>query len=484
MATKKDLVEAYSFSRRRLITAFLSGAPGGREVEPSRPGRTVVGGLALAVLLVAGAAIASVLASRTPEDWNQVGLVVTRGDQPATYVILEEQTPPELIPVINITSAQLILGANVKATSVDQDVVDEETPGTPIGILGAPQTLPRPERFIQSGWTACTGDDVGIAVDVSEDEKVKPTKSQAILVQTPDATGEPEYWLIATSSSAEGNQQRAYRYPVSEEERDQLLVDFQLGPRAGAITVPPEWLTLFPEGGAIGPAGFGVPRMGQLAKDSPIPGAKVGDYIVLDEGGAMVVDGGFQSLDAFALAVLEQATIGDGPRQLEGGPPQDYDQSDYLASHWPATELKPLNSAPCAQLDVEAGEIPRVWLAGSPTGSAESPAQGADGAIPTDERTVTLDRGHGAFVRVGTWDETESDYTVVIDPLGKYYPLVGGPITLEKLRYDLSTAPLVPDEWAGLFDVGVALSTSAALCPPANQPGEPQSSEDCREPPS
>ena len=45
MATKKDLVEAYSFSRRRLVTAFLSGAPGGREVEPSRPGRTVVGGV-------------------------------------------------------------------------------------------------------------------------------------------------------------------------------------------------------------------------------------------------------------------------------------------------------------------------------------------------------------------------------------------------------------------------------------------------------
>ncbi len=47
MATKKDLVEAYSFSRRRLVTAFVSGAPGGREVEPSRPGRTIVGGLAL-----------------------------------------------------------------------------------------------------------------------------------------------------------------------------------------------------------------------------------------------------------------------------------------------------------------------------------------------------------------------------------------------------------------------------------------------------
>ena len=60
MATKKDLVEAYSFSRRRLVTAFVSGAPGGREVEPARPGRTIVGGLALAVLLIAGAAIAGI----------------------------------------------------------------------------------------------------------------------------------------------------------------------------------------------------------------------------------------------------------------------------------------------------------------------------------------------------------------------------------------------------------------------------------------
>ena len=479
MATKKDLVEAYSFSRRRLVTAFLSGAPGGREVEPSRPGRTVVGGLALAVLLVAGGAIASVLASRTPEDWNQVGLVVTRGDQPATYVILEEDDPPELVPVINITSAQLILGADVKATSVDQEVVDEETPGIPIGILGAPQTLPRPDRFIESGWTACTDDGVGIAVDVSEEEKVQRTTTQAIVVQSVGA-----HWLIATSNSGEGKLQRAYRYPISEDESDQLLVNFHLGPRAGAISVPQEWLALFPEGGAIGPAGFGVPRFGQPAQNSPVPGARVGDYIVLGEGGAMVVDGGFQALDTFALAVLQNITVRDGPTQLEGGAPQGYDQSDHLASHWPDTELKPLNSAPCAQLDVAAGQVPRVWLAGSPTGDAESPAQGSEGAIPDDQRNVTLDRGHAAFVQVGTWDETESDSTVVVDPLGKAYPLVGGPITLEKLGYDLSTAPLVPDEWAGLFDEGVALSTSAALCPPANQPGEPQSSNDCRALPS
>jgi hypothetical protein len=62
MPTRRDLVEAQSFNRRRLVTAFLSGAPGGREVDPARPWRLVVGGVALAVLLTAGAGVSGVLA--------------------------------------------------------------------------------------------------------------------------------------------------------------------------------------------------------------------------------------------------------------------------------------------------------------------------------------------------------------------------------------------------------------------------------------
>src|ERR1044072_6623310 len=87
MATKKDLVEAYSFSRRRLVTAFVSGAPGGREVEPSRPGRAIVAGLTLAVLLIAGAAIAGVFSSSVPPGWpDQPALIIPR-EQGAASVI-------------------------------------------------------------------------------------------------------------------------------------------------------------------------------------------------------------------------------------------------------------------------------------------------------------------------------------------------------------------------------------------------------------
>ena len=44
---------------------------------------------------------------------------------------------------------------------------------------------------------------------------------------------------------------------------------------------------------------------------------------MLDDGrGAMVVDGGFQPLDPFALAVLAERHVRqDGPKPLEGGPP-------------------------------------------------------------------------------------------------------------------------------------------------------------------
>src|SRR4051794_32152403 len=126
MATKKDLVEAYSFSRRRLVTAFVSGAPGGREVEPARPGRTVVGGLALAVLLGAGAAIAGVFSPTAPSDWKKPGLIISK-DTGSVYVIVDEDSSdPDLRPVINSTSAKLILGSAAKPTLIAQSTIDEQ----------------------------------------------------------------------------------------------------------------------------------------------------------------------------------------------------------------------------------------------------------------------------------------------------------------------------------------------------------------------
>ena len=87
MATKKDLVEAYSFSRRRLVTAFVSGAPGGREVEPTRPGRAIVGGLALAVLLIAGGAVLGIIKSPSTVDLDKADVLVSEKETGADYLV-------------------------------------------------------------------------------------------------------------------------------------------------------------------------------------------------------------------------------------------------------------------------------------------------------------------------------------------------------------------------------------------------------------
>jgi type VII secretion protein EccB len=465
VATKKDLVEAYSFSRRRLVTAFLSGAPGGREVEPSRPGRTVVGGVALAVLLVAGAAIASVLAARTEEDWNQQGLVVSR-QQAAPYVILGKEDPPTLIPVINITSAQLILGSTIVPKYVDQDVIEDQTPGEPIGIANAPQVLPRPQQFIESGWTACTEDGRGIQVDVSTSKKVSVPAGGGVVVKHGD-----QYWVIGRSGTLDDvAERRAYRYPLPDADlAGNLLAGIGLDSAADAPEVPEEWLNLFPQGATLGLESFGVQGFHKPLDVAGMPaGAKVGDVVQNADGtGYFLTQAGERStLDPFALQVYMNSSYPGHadwkPRVLEADdvPPVNSAPRAYDGAHWPDGRLEEVRGPLCARLDAGHGRLAKVDLAGDPRDGAEV----AD-TVPAGEKELTIQRGRGAFVRVGDWDDTTSTSTYVIDPRGKSYAIVGAD-SIANLGYDDVGESTIPDTWLKLFASGVSLSTSKALCPP------------------
>ena len=51
MPSSKDILEAQRFNRNRLITAFTSGTPDGREVDTPSPVRPLIFGLVVAVIL-------------------------------------------------------------------------------------------------------------------------------------------------------------------------------------------------------------------------------------------------------------------------------------------------------------------------------------------------------------------------------------------------------------------------------------------------
>ena len=269
MATKRDLVEAHAFSRRRLVTAFVSGAPGGREVEPARPGRTIVGGVALSVLMVAAAAITGVFSDRPDSDWDAPGLVISK-ELGAAYVILDEDLPdgelPELRPVLNITSAQLILGAEgLEPRIVSQDVLETRPIGADIGILDAPASLPDPGALVDTGWTACTGEGLGLAVALDDEPAVTPASpSDAVLVEVKGGASSG-LWLVATAPDNGSEPAQAHRYLVpagASERTDAFLREVGLGSgSAQAVRVPREWLELFPRGGDLAEETFGLGRL-------------------------------------------------------------------------------------------------------------------------------------------------------------------------------------------------------------------------------
>ena len=119
MATKKDLIEAQAFSRRRLLTAFTSGAPGGTELEPAKPLRAVVAGLALAAIVILAGVFYGLVRPGLPADWQNNALILV-SDTGARYVSRDGT----LHPVLNTASARLLMPAGeYRVISTDQSAI-------------------------------------------------------------------------------------------------------------------------------------------------------------------------------------------------------------------------------------------------------------------------------------------------------------------------------------------------------------------------
>lgn len=465
MATKKDLVEAYSFSRRRLVTAFVSGAPGGREVEPSRPGRAIVGGLALAVLLIAGAAIAGVFSSSVDPGWaDQPALIISK-EQGAAYVITatKEQTGgrPVLHPILNITSAKLILGADraVPKTIPDAEITGEVI-GEDLGILGAPNDVPSTSRLIQSGWTACaSGSDVHL--DISTHDRVESASALGDLVSV-----DGDVYLVAMGRpDPETGVQQAYHYLVPKSgTRDRMLDQLGLPPAGEARKVPLGWLDLTPEGGTLDASAFGLTGSGRpttIAGKQYVIGSVVKDV----DAYFLVTDGKFMKLDPFGFAVYSNVAhpeISEGSVAGDVADPSYADPSGSDA-HWPADTMQQSFGDSCVRLLSAPGEAPRTEIVTNPQGPAASVASGP---------SASVDDGSGAYVRSGSFDSGSRGRAYLVDARGNAYQLVGA-LVPGNLGYGSVRPPVVPDSWIELLGNGVPLSQDLALCSPRQDRSAP-----------
>lgn len=429
MTTRRDLVEAHAFRRRRLVRAFLSGAPRDLEEEAPAPARAVVGGVALAVVLVVAAAVAPVVTTRTPSGWDRQGLVVSRqtGER---YLIAGDAEQPR--PVVNVTSAQLVLGMDYTPTIVSQQTLDGRTAETAIGIVGAPSELPRRSAFVGSGWTACTADDAGIAVTVAASPQVAPVSGRGVVVRSGSRT-------FVVADGADGH---AHAYQLGDALAAQPL--FADTPPA-IVHLRRTWMAL-----------LGTPVSLHVPAGLTAVHTRAGyDVIRTTPAGAEAT-----SVGPFAAYLVAGGRPPD--QELPRGTVHNEHLLDGSAYwQWPQQLLRASPAGPvCAQLDAGPSHDSRAVLA-APTGSDAWPDHppAAEGSP-----VVRVEPGGGAFVRSARPGAPGT--TFMIAATGKRY-LLRDSATLGTLGLTSYAAPRVDPAWLELFARGPELAQRAALRPAA-----------------
>lgn len=469
MATKKDLVEAHSFSRRRLVTAFVSGAPGGREVEPVKPGRVLIGGVALSVLLLAGAAIAGFLLGRPPAGWLDEGSFVVSKDTGEQYVVLRGGEDPMLQRVPNYVSAELLLGeANPSAHTVRDKYIRDVRLGPDLGIDRAPASLPDPDRLISDAWSACTADGAGTKLALAEDLEAVEVRESAFLVRS-----DKKLWLIATQTRDDGSEVQSYRFEMPRDgvQADIFAAKLNFPATSQAPEVDNAWLNLFQLGPDLDVGAFGMHSVGAevpYAKPgSALAGRRVGDLVrAPGDKWYLLADESPMELTPFAAALYD--AVGSPAVDL----PERLDvirQGQDFPVEWPRALPEPQSTgALCAVLHPGSGPLAatRVSLAHLPTGDA-SPTGIADG-----HASVYVQPSGGAYVLAGSSAPGAEEGTAyVVDSKAQKYALIG-PLVPQYIGYGEVVPPQVPDAWMEFFDPGVTLSLNDARRVPEDAPDE------------
>jgi len=435
MATKKDLVEAQSFSRRRLTTAFVSGAPGGREVEPHRPLRAVVGGLALTVVLVLGSMAFGWLRSSLPADWQDNRLIIAE-DSGARYVSLKGL----LHPVVNTTSARLLIpSTDFKVLAVPDEELASIERGATLGILGAPDSLTPPERLVNSGWVACLGSSEQVTTSIGGSRRATPVERGAVVVRTDERT-----FVVADGR----------RYPVADRDVSAVTVALRLDGRP-AVAAPAAWLNLFPEGPALAP--LRIDGLGTALPGLPA-GATVGSVLTLDGDGRRYVvlpDGDLEPLPEVANEMYRLGSGASGrevPVQAAQIAQLQVRPQRFAPPEWPAAYPTAITDTPCATLTAAAGAAPEVTLGSTTT----PPPEGTAG------RTV-VETGSGALVRAVSGSVLSKGPVLAVDQTATAYALRDAdPELLARLGYRPADVAPVPQAWTELLRSGPVLGSTAA----------------------
>ncbi|MBM9619015.1 type VII secretion protein EccB [Streptomyces zhihengii] len=504
MASRRDELNAYTFAKRRLIAQFLQPNATGSEEGAPRPLRAVVPGAIVGVVVLAVFGAWGMFKPVAPKGWDTPGENVIIASKSTTrYVVLKTGDKVQLHPVLNMSSAKLLLDPDKgKVINVDESVLDNgKIPhGATLGIPYAPDRLPDAKvAGAAKRWAVCErpgegGRTIQKAAFVLAERDAKKTEGAARLtggdllyVEGPDKAR----YVVDAGGTA---------YPTAD---DELLLRQLVGHNRVAQRVSAAWLeTLhrgdtisFPEVPGTPGAPAGAPGLAEAVNKvgtvlSATDGTKKQRYVVL-QGRVAPISDFTAKLLLNSRQLVELGQNGQETAVSAGAfaPGQPFGQD----KKWPAAEPKPVNDASTAQgsrntvcnvlrdVDEDNGATTLTTWAGT-----DFPAP-----LPTGSTSAYVTPGSGQLFRQFKGSDTKTGFLFLVTDTGLRYAMqsngdsatdasgIGSSGSEEEKRarqdeaaqaqnrlgYKEVTPLPVPAQWSTFLPTGPRLSTGAATQP-------------------
>ncbi|MCL2315853.1 MAG: type VII secretion protein EccB [Actinomycetia bacterium] len=431
MASNRDILDAQRFNRARVTTAFTSGLPGGRELEPRSSVTPFIVGVVVAALIVVTALVLRRFSPGLPPDWQNDYLFVIQGTGARYYTI-----DGVMHPVTNITSAKLLTAAGqFHVQEVPASKVDHIPRGPEIGLADAPDDVPSPGSLTDGAWTSCAQSSAVTHTWIA-DGPGGFVPAAAALVSNNNATS------LAVGGT---------RYPIAGNTLSETLTALGLVD-APVHAVKADWLNLLAPANTLGP--LTIKGAGDPTDSMPdaLAGTVIGSLVLVpgDDG----TTGHFVVADADHLVQLTDVAyrlylIGTGGHPETVGPPV----TTTLATMAPLVKANQ-NTYPAAWPATIGDTVPRAMLpcvARPMSGDAHAVIQGAIPAASAPAASgpvVTVPGGEGVLLRVSN-GSTFGAVRLVADT-GFAYGIANEADTLGRLGFTADDVLPVPEAWAGL----------------------------------
>jgi type VII secretion protein EccB len=460
MNSRRDQVQAYTYVMGRLTSALVHGEPDAPETPTRRTSLGTFTGVLLSALLVAGFLIWGLLSpSSSGVTLSSGEFVITQGTG-SRYIYAQG----ELHPVLNWSSAMLLLGGQPTVKTVSAASLSKVPLGSSLGINGAPDALPPASSLNKGSWLVCAvhsadGPAVSLTIGGTTALTRVPADS-AVIAQTPDG----DQYLI---------------YQGQRMRLDAPWIRVALGlSHAPVAQVSTAWLNAVPAA-----ADLLAPSVPDIGASGPTVGSvstRVGQVLVVQDIGSqqqyyVVVSGGIVPVtltqaalllgDPAAAAAYHGAAVAPvqvGPAAAAAAPAGKLTLPDGSDSGAPLSPPKGFTpggqQAPCVSY-AGSGGSPALVYAAPPAQSPTAPVVSDVTTSPQNADIIDVVPGGGALLRPQTAPGVSGSSFYLVTDAGVKYPVPSSEVT--SLGYTAGEAARLPAALLGFLPTGPALSLPA-----------------------